>query len=143
MARADVVRGDVNIRDACLDLRKARTDAGLSADSVAAGAGIGLSALRNYEALIREPDLDVLRRWAGALGREVVFDVRAHIQGAHSDETAARIARMDESRAELAARMIELIEVADIGHTRAALAALDALIGAASGQALPVRRDRT
>lgn len=52
-----------------------RTDRGLAQEEVARRAGVGGTALSNWEQLKRDPSLDVYARWAKALGFELIVDL--------------------------------------------------------------------
>lgn len=65
-----------DMEDAVVALCRAREASGLSLDRVAQICGLSRGRLANYESFQRTPDLDTLRRWARAVGQEVVFEVR-------------------------------------------------------------------
>jgi transcriptional regulator with XRE-family HTH domain len=130
---------DVDFRQAVQRLREVRLARGALVEDVAREAHISASALRNYEAGLREPDLSTLQRWATALGQRAVFDLRGVEADTRASVVAERVAQMDEAKGSMAAKMVDLAARAAPGQLRAALAALEALIGAAAEEASPAR----
>jgi transcriptional regulator with XRE-family HTH domain len=130
---------DVDFRQAVQRLREVRLARGALVEDVAREAHISASALRNYEAGLREPDLSTLQRWATALGQRAVFDLRGVEADTRASVVAERVAQMDETKGSMAAKMVDLAARAAPGQLRAALAALEALIGAAAEEASPAR----
>lgn len=121
-------------------LRELRQSRGLTVPQVSQKSGVGKSAIQNYEAGLRTPPLDVLHAWAAALGRRVVFELEEP-EAADGAASAADLVRsMDETRARLALRFVQLAATAEPGQLRAALAALEAIM-TASGAALPAEQE--
>lgn len=74
-------------------LHSIRERRGLHQDDVARKAGVGGTALSNWEKLRRDPGLDVYAKWARALGYELVVDLepldsprmQIHVDRAHAE----------------------------------------------------------
>lgn len=126
----------VDIRDAVLKLREARGKRKQS--DVAAKMGVSRSALSMYEIWPenpeagREPDIDILRRWAAALDYHLVFELRSAAVMSAADGAAHLIENMEIARAREVALFVEMAATAKPQQLRSAMAAFRGVVNAAT-----------